>query len=137
MSYISVQNVFFKYPHSNKNVLEDVSFVIEKGTYTAIVGLNGSGKSTLARLISGLETPDSGKIIVQDKVKIGLVFQSPKEQIISSVVHRDTAFGPQSYGLNKNEVELRTIECLNIVDMLEYAETSSSALSLGQTQKIA
>ncbi len=101
------------------------------------MGLNGSGKSTLARLISGLETPDSGTISLGEKARIGLVFQSPKEQIISSVVHRDTAFGPQSLGLDKNEVELRTIECLNIVDMLEYATSSSAALSLGQTQKIA
>lgn len=137
MSLIRVKSLSFRYPQSKRNIVDDVSFVIEKGSYTAIVGYNGSGKSTLARLISGLEMPLSGQIEISGENKIGIVFQSPKNQIVSGIVNRDTAFGPQNLGLSAAETELRTIECLNIVDMLDRAESSTSALSLGQTQKVA
>lgn len=137
MSVISVKNLIFKYPQSKRNAVDDVSFAIEKGAYTAIIGYNGSGKSTIARLLCGLENPDSGEILVEKNQQIGIVFQHPKDQLVSGLVSRDTAFGPQNLGLSKSEVELRTIESLNIVDMLDRASSSSSALSLGQTQKIA
>ena len=114
-----------------------VSFEIEEGDYCAIVGANGSGKSTIARLIAGLFSPSSGSINFSQKISVGMVFQSPKDQIISGIVSRDTAFGPQNLKLPKSEIELRTIECLNIVDLLQKASSSSYSLSLGQTQKLA
>lgn len=137
MSLISVKQLTFSYPHAKNKALDEVSFNIEEGSYTAIVGTNGSGKSTLARLICGLENPSSGKIEFNRKLRIGLVLQSPKDQLVSSIVSRDTAFGPQNLKLKKGEVELRTIECLNIVDLLDKANSSTNALSLGQTQKTA
>ncbi|BDC92554.1 energy-coupling factor transporter ATPase [Treponema bryantii] len=137
MSVITVKNLNFKYPQNNKAALSDVSFGIEKGSYVAIVGYNGCGKSTLARLLCGLEVPDSGTISIEENNRIGIVFQSPKNQLVSGIVSRDTAFGAQNLGLNAGEVELRVIESLNIVDMLDRASSSTSALSLGQTQKIA
>ncbi len=137
MSVITVKNLNFKYPQNDKAALFDVSFGIEKGSYVAIVGHNGCGKSTLARLLCGLAVPDSGTIEIEENNRIGIVFQSPKDQLVSGVVSRDTAFGPQNLGLSSGEVELRVIESLNIVDMLDRAPSSTSALSLGQTQKIA
>ncbi|WP_022931666.1 energy-coupling factor transporter ATPase [Treponema bryantii] len=137
MSVITVKNLNFKYPQSNKAALFDVSFGIEKGSYVAVVGYNGCGKSTLARLLCGLEKADSGTIEIKENNRIGIVFQSPKDQLVSGLVSRDTAFGPQNLGLSESEVELRVIESLNIVDMLDRAGSSTSALSLGQTQKIA
>ena len=137
MSVITVKNLNFKYPQNHKAALFDVSFGIEKGSYVAIVGYNGCGKSTLARLLCGLLQPDSGTIEIKENNRIGIVFQSPKDQLVSGLVSRDTAFGPQNLGLPASEVELRVIESLNIVDMLDRADSSSTALSLGQTQKIA
>ena len=137
MSVITVNNVSFKYPQSDKAALFDVSFGIEKGSYLAIVGYNGCGKSTLARLLCGLEMPSSGTIHVEENNRIGIVFQSPKNQLVSGIVSRDTAFGPQNLGLNPGEVELRVIESLNVVDMLDRASSSTGALSLGQTQRVA
>ena len=137
MSVITVNNLNFKYPQNNKAALSDVSFCIEKGSYVAIVGYNGCGKSTLARLICGLEQPDSGTIEIQENNRIGIIFQSPKDQLVSSVISRDVGFGPQNLGLPSGEVELRVIESLNIVDMLDRAGSSTSAVSLGQTQKVA
>lgn len=137
MSVISVEQLKFKYQNAKKNAVDGVSFCIEKGAYTAIVGSNGSGKSTLARLLCGLETPLEGSIQVQENQNIGIVFQSPKDQIVSSIVSRDTSFGPKNLKLKKGEIELRTIESLSVVDLLDKANDSTSALSLGQTQKAA
>ena len=137
MGFITVQNVRFKYPQSDDFAVDDVSLTIEKGAYVAIVGHNGSGKSTISRLLCGLDVPQSGQIDIAKGNTIGIVFQSPKEQLVSAIVSRDTSFGPQNLGLSKSEVELRTIESLNIVDMLDRASSSTNALSLGQTQKIA
>ena len=75
MSVISVEQLKFKYQNAKKNAVDGVSFCIEKGAYTAIVGSNGSGKSTLARLLCGLETPLEGSIQVQENQNIGIVFQ--------------------------------------------------------------
>lgn len=137
MSVISVEQLKYKYPNAKRNAIDGVSFGIEKGAYTAIVGANGSGKSTLARLLCGLEKPLEGSIQIQENQNIGIVFQSPKDQIVSSIVSRDTAFGPKNLKLSNSEVELRTIESLSVVDLLDKANDSSSALSLGQTQKVA
>lgn len=137
MGFISVRNLKFKYPQRDVYAVNDVSFDIEKGAYVAIVGRNGSGKSSVARLLCGLDVPESGVVEIQKSNRIGIVFQSPKEQLVSAVVSRDTAFGPQNLGLSKSEVELRTIESLNIVDMLDRASSPVNNLSLGQTQKVA
>lgn len=135
MNMISVENLSFSY-EENTEVLHNVSFKIDEGSYTAIAGSNGSGKSTLCRLLCGLLENKTGHILVKDDALMALVFQSPEDQLVSSIVHRDTAFGPQNLGLNKGEVELRTIESLNITGMLENAEKSTSSISLGQTQKV-
>ena len=132
---ITVNNLSYSY--DSKKALDNISFCLEPSSYTAIVGANGSGKSTLCRLLCGLIENQSGQICVAPGSRIGLVFQSPKDQIVSSKVYRDTAFGPQNLKLSPGEVELRTIECLSVVELLHKAESPSNALSLGQTQKLA
>lgn len=137
MTAVKVQNVCFTYPQSSRKALDSVSFEIEEGSYTAIAGANGSGKSTLARLLCDLEKQQEGTIEIAEGRSLGLVFQSPKDQLVSSIVYRDTSFGPQNLHLEKEEIELRTIECLNAVELLEKAQDPVSSLSLGQTQKTA
>ena len=132
---ITVKNL--SYSFDSKKAIDNVSFSIASGSYTAIVGINGSGKSSLCRLISGLLENQVGQINITEGKRIGLVFQSPKDQIVSGKVFRDTAFGPQNLGLSEGEVELRTIETLSVVELLDKSEAPSNALSLGQTQKLA
>ena len=145
MSIISVENLSFSYFNDTdaanadgvKKAVDNVSFEIEEGSYTALVGLNGSGKSTLTRIICGLLKQNEGTVKIKDNMRIGLVFQSPKDQLVSGIVSRDTAFGPQNLRLSESEIELRTIESLTVVDLLEKAQSATAALSLGQTQKVA
>ena len=64
---IEFENVSFKYPKTDRLILDDISFVLEKGLKISIVGLNGAGKSTIVKLICRLYKPDSGKILINKK----------------------------------------------------------------------
>ena len=132
-----VVDVSYSYPDSKNFALKDVSFEIKKGDYCVVLGTNGSGKSTLARIMAGFLQPSSGKIEINENLLTGIVFQSPKEQVVSEIVSRDTAFGPENLGVEKSEVEQRVIESLSATDLLDKAMSSTNALSLGQTQKLA
>ena len=107
MGIIEVKNLSFAYDESAKTI-DEVSFSIEEGTYTTIIGHNGSGKSTIAKLIAGLLEKASGSIMVDgmelnvenlNKIRsdIGIVFQNPDNQFIGSTVRDDIAFGLENH----------------------------------------
>lgn len=137
MSIITLKDISFSYPSQENFVFEHFSMSVEKGDYIAITGKNGCGKSTLSRIMACLLEPVSGEIEIDKNLVIALVFQNPKNQLISGMVSRDTAFGPKNQKCSKSETELRTIESLNITGILDKASCSTMALSLGQTQKVA
>lgn len=150
MKAISLNNVSFSYSNGGRRVLSDVKFGIEDGEYVALLGLNGSGKSTLLRLMVGFFEPTEGTCESAARPAVpgqargdkhdaetGIVFQQPKEQIVAGVVERDTAFGPQNLLAPAGEVELRTIECLACVSLLDKALSRTTELSLGETQRLA
>lgn len=132
--------------------LDDVSFEIEKGEFVGIIGHTGSGKSTLIQHLNGLLRPKSGSILmdgvdITDKSvkmrdirkQIGLVFQYPEYQLFEETVHQDVAFGPGNLGLEKEEVDTRVREALEMVG-LPYdviAQRSPFALSGGQKRRVA
>ncbi len=111
---VEIENLVFEYVANEeehqelKRAIDDVSFVIEKGTFTAIIGKNGSGKSTLAKNLNGLLIPSSGRILIagldtrddelvwQIRQTAGMVFQNPDNQLVSSIVEDDIAFGPEN-----------------------------------------
>ncbi len=148
---IELNNVSFDYESEDKrySVLKDFSLSFEKGTFNVILGHNGSGKSTLAKLLNGLLKPISGEILVNGvstsseandfdiKKSIGLVFQNPDNQIVSSVVEEDVAFGPENIGLEPSEIRIRVDKALKAVDMYEYRDKSTHKLSGGQKQRVA
>ena len=134
---VSVKHLCFSYENAPEPAVQDVSFEMEFGSYTAIAGVNGSGKSTTARIIAGLLQPSGGTVKIASGLKTGFVFQSPKDQLICGVIARDTAFGPQCQSIPASEIELRTIESLKATGILDYAMHKSMFLSLGQTQKAA
>lgn len=149
MEFIEVKNVDFAYETDSDEILNDFSISIEKGSFVAILGHNGSGKSTLAKLLNGLNLPDKGKVLIdgidtadEDKSieirnKIGLVFQNPDNQIVSTIVEEDVAFGPENLGLERNEIRKRVDDSLEAVGMSEYKRHEPHRLSGGQKQRVA
>ena len=150
---ISVQNVTFEYTREEGSepvtAMKNVSFEIEAGTFTAIIGKNGSGKSTLAKNLNGLLIPTSGDIIVggyntKDDAHIwdirqtaGMVFQNPDNQLVSAIVEDDVAFGPENLGIEPEEIRRRVDKALEAVNMGKFKKKAPHLLSGGQKQRIA
>lgn len=145
---IEVNNVSYKYKNGNE-VLSDININIKEGEFVAIIGKNGSGKSTLTKLISGLEKPTKGSIIVNGintknkkemleiRKNVGIVFQNPENQIIFNKVYDDIAFGMRNIGVNTENEETIIKNSLEKVGMIDYLNVDSFDLSLGQKQRIA
>ncbi len=149
---ISIENLSFTYPDLAANArktLHDINLTIEQGEYIAILGANGSGKSTLARMINALLLPDSGTVRIdgRDTSKlanlpeirktIGMVFQFPEEQIFSSTIEEDVAFGLENFAIPYKEMHDIVREELEQFDLWDIRERPSYLLSGGQTQRLA
>ena len=134
--------------------LDDVSLEVARGERICVLGANGSGKSTLASVICGLLAPDAGEVeLVSELVcsdgrpdleayrrarrNLGLVFQNPDDQIVTSVVEDDVAFGPENLGLPREEIASRVARELHRVALDDYAAADPSRLSGGQKQRVA
>ena len=151
--FIKIENLVFDYIKNEDGhtlrALDDVSFTVERGSFTAVIGQNGSGKSTLAKNINGLLVPTSGKIYVDGldtsdeaniwavRQKVAMVFQNPDNQIVSSIVEDDVAFGPENLGIDPAEIRVRVDEALMGVEMYEHRKKAPHFLSGGQKQRIA
>ena len=130
-------------------VLENLNLAIEKGSFVAVLGHNGSGKSTLAKLTNGILFADSGEVLIDGvanvdddsifevRKKVGMVFQNPDNQIVSSIVEEDVAFGVENLGVPPEECRRRVDEALKTVGMYEYRDKAPSKLSGGQKQRVA
>lgn len=156
MSFIEIKNLTFEYRSSSEDkeakkerAIDGVNLSIDKGEFVAVIGKNGSGKSTLAKMINGILLPKDGSVTVdgmltedQDKIydirsRVAMVFQNPDNQIVSSIVEDDVAFGPENLGIPPDEIRIRVDEALKSVDMYDYRKKAPHRLSGGQKQRIA
>ena len=133
--------------------LDDVTLEVCRGERLCILGANGSGKSTLASVICGLLAPDEGDVELAGHAvctggmpdlaayrdarrQLGLVFQNPDDQIVTSVVADDVAFGPENLGVPRAQIAARVARELRRVAMEKYAHADPSRLSGGQRQRV-
>lgn len=133
--------------------LDDVTLEVCRGERVCVLGANGSGKSTLASVICGLLAPDEGDVELAGHAvctgdvpdlaayrdarrQLGLVFQNPDDQIVTSVVADDVAFGPENLGVPRAQVAARVARELRRVAMEKYAHADPSRLSGGQRQRV-
>ena len=132
-----------------EKALKDINIEIEKGSFTAVLGHNGSGKSTLAKHFNAILLPSGGKVYVKGmdtadennifniRQSAGMVFQNPDNQMVAALVEDEVAFAPENLGVEPKEIRRRVDECLEIVNMTKYAQSSPSKLSGGQKQRVA
>ncbi len=157
-SIVEINNLIFSYSQESgdgakgcflQNAIDGVDLTIKKGSFTAIIGRNGSGKSTLAKNINALLLPSSGVVYVNGydtrdqehlwdiRQTAGMVFQNPDNQIVSSIVEEDVAFGPENLGISPSEIRKRVEDSLSAVNMGDYRKKPPHFLSGGQKQRIA
>ena len=127
----------------------DVNLAIEAGEYVALIGANGSGKTTLARHLNGLLLPTAGDVWIGDRntrnpthlyairADVGMVFQSPEDQLVATIVEEDVAFGPENLGVSEDELPRRVHQALDRVGMWEQRQRPPHLLSAGQQQRVA
>jgi cobalt/nickel transport system ATP-binding protein len=144
---VEIEGLSFSYPDGH-TALRGVSLHIEPCEKVALVGPNGAGKSTLLLHLNGILTSGQGTVRVAGmevkpanfgrvRASVGLVFQSPEDQLFSPTVFDDVAFGPIYQGLPEDEVRKRVEEGLGAVHMLDYADRVSHHLSVGEKKRIA
>ncbi|MDO4739340.1 MAG: energy-coupling factor transporter ATPase [Eubacteriales bacterium] len=148
-SAVTVENAVYSYPESDIAAVSGASMTVPKGALVAVLGHNGSGKSTLAKMLNGLYCAQSGKVSVcgidaavpenawDVRSHCGMVFQNPDNQIVSTVVEEDVAFGLENIGMEPAKIRTRVAEALEMVGMSDYALAAPHMLSGGQKQRVA
>ena len=147
MNVIQVKDLNYSY-EKGKPVVKNVSFDIEEGSYTTVIGHNGSGKSTIAKLLLGLLEKESGTIEIgglpltlenlgEIRNRIGIVFQNPDNQFIGSTVRDDIAFGLENHCVEREKMDGLIEEFAEKVSMTEFLNSEPGKLSGGQKQRVA
>lgn len=147
MAIIEVEDIHFTY-RDGTEALRGLSLYVEKGERVALLGPNGAGKSTLLLHFNGINLPRKGRVTILDREinsktekwvrsRVGLVFQDPDDQVFSSTVWEDVAFGPKNMGLGSDEIESRVRDALEAVGMTGHGGRAPYHLSYGQKKRVA
>lgn len=150
--FIEVKDLTYVYNRGKPGeyrALSGINLNVKAGEFLAVVGPNGSGKSTLARHFNAMLKPSGGHVVVggmdtmapenvwEIRRLVGMVFQNPDNQIVSSLVEEDAAFGAENLGLPPEEVQKRVEETLRLTGLSQYARHAPHLLSGGQKQRLA
>lgn len=150
---ITIEDLTFAYEREEGGeqipALSHVTLSVPAGSFVAVIGQNGSGKSTLAKCLNALLLPGGGAVYVKGRSTaedavvweirktVGMVFQNPDNQLVSSIVEDDVAFGPENLGVEPAQIRRRVDEALKSVDMYEHRKKGPHLLSGGQKQRVA
>ena len=155
MCYFKLEDVSYKYPLEDREILKNINLDIKKGEFWAVIGKNGSGKTTLCNVLRRF-VPDfykgelKGKITLEGKElkdysakeivqKVGFVFQNPFTQIsgVKETVFEEIAFGLENLALDAEYIRKRVEETLKLLHIEELRNKNPYELSGGQGQKVA
>ncbi len=149
---IETKGVEFQYEYPDEppqKVLLGIDLAIEPGSFVALLGHNGCGKSTLAKHFNAMLLPTGGAVLVRGidttdedrkydiRSTVGMVLQNPDNQLVSTIVEEDVAFGPENLGIPPDEIRRRVDDALKAVGMYDYREHAPHKLSGGQKQRVA
>ena len=144
---LEARNVGFTYTETETHALKNISFKLEPGEMTAIIGANGAGKSTLAKLIVGFEELETGEIIYngdnmhgltipERAEKIGYVMQNPNQMICKPMIYDEVALGLRARGVPEPEIAERVEKVLAVCGLTRFVKWPVSALSYGQKKRV-
>jgi energy-coupling factor transporter ATP-binding protein EcfA2 len=147
---IEFNNVAFTYEGAIQPALQDINLTVSPGEIILITGPAGSGKTTLCSCINGLvphyhEGELSGDVFVRQyntrksrvgglASLVGMVFQDPESQLVTNSVADEVAFGPENFGVPRDEINLRLVEALKATRLEGYEDREPHSLSGGEQQ---
>ena len=147
---LTAKDLKFRYdPEQPDYALNGVSAEVKRGEFVAVLGANGCGKSTLAKHFNAILLPESGTVLVEgmdtkdeDKIydirqTVGMVFQSPDNQIVATVVEEDVAFALENLGVPTGEMRTRVDDAMKLAGIYEQRNKAPHKLSGGQKQRVA
>ena len=150
---VNIKDLQFRYRGEKKLALDGITLDIPKGEFLVIMGASEAGKSTLAASLNGLiphymRGPIKGDVVVlgrntkeftvpQLAEDVGIVFQDFEAQLFSTNVELEIAFGPENFGITREEIKQRIDENLKYVGLEEFRNRPPFTLSGGQKQKLA
>lgn len=147
MNAVDITGLKYNYADGTE-ALNDINLKIERNKKTAILGSNGSGKTTLIYHLNGIFLPQQGQVTVMGfpllkeniskiRQQVGLLFDNPDNQLFSTTVFNDIAFGPRNLKLGEEEVLSRTFKAMQMVNIEGLKDKPPYNLSLGQKKKVA
>ena len=149
---IEITNLHYRpasFPHDKPDILRGIDLEIDAGSFVAIIGENGSGKTTLLKHLNALLLPTQGSVLVETmdtrvpentrklRSLVGMVFQNPADQIVSSTVEEDVAFGLENLNMPTTEIKQTVHDQLVKAGLEDEAARPPHLLSGGQIQKLA
>ena len=147
---IDAHDIRFSYDGpGGRRSLNGAQLHVSPGGFVAVLGHNGCGKSTLVKHFNALLQLQHGTLTLDGmdaadpanrwalRRKVGMVFQNPDNQFVSTIVGEDVAFGLENYGVPENELPARVAAALAAVDMEGYENRATHTLSGGQKQRVA
>lgn len=149
---IKITDLHFSYNTHDETeppILNGINLSIQAGESVAVMGANGSGKTTFARCLNGLLLPERGSVKIagldttqpnnlrQIRRKVGMVFQNPENQIVSTTVEREIAFGLENLGMDYDKMHEIVEKMLTRFDLTKYREHPPHLLSGGEMQRLA
>ena len=143
--YLSLENIGFSYPKSEKPTLQGFNLSIQKGDCIGLVGASGCGKSTLLRLIAGLEPLETGSITLDAQLLSAPKLSVPPEKRHIGMVFQNYCLFPHlsvrnniAYGIRQRQHKKERVnEMLDLIDMQAHADRYPYQLSGGQQQRVA
>lgn len=145
-----MRGVCYRHHAKTPLVMDHVDLSVERGSRACVLGANGAGKTTLFYSLTGVYKPTEGEVLFDGepieyskegltkvRSKVAVVLQNPDEQMFSSTVEEDVAFGPLNNGVARDEIDARIDRALRDVRMTEYRGRPLQQLSGGQRKRVA
>jgi energy-coupling factor transporter ATPase len=162
MEHIRIENLYYSYENAGEvsyarkdedterqYAIRGIDLTIEKGQYVAVVGANGCGKTTLLKHLNALLVPTSGDVWISGfntrepsalkeiRGRVGMVFQNPETQIITTLVEDEVAFGPENLGMPEGEIRKQVEWAMEVTGITKLKNRPPHLLSAGQKQLLA
>lgn len=145
MSFLKIRDLTYTYPNTGIRAVESLNLDADRGEIIAVIGPNAAGKSTFALLLKGLLAPDAGTVTVGSSQRmntgpdpaVGVLFSNPENQLVTSIVEEDVAFGLEVLGESSSVIKEKVSDTLQRLGISHLRKRMPHLMSGGEQQMAA